>query len=605
MLALIAAATISCNPAALFGQVAAATGGAAWKSVGEVSAVGSLRSSGLNGTAAFHDDMRSGRYTNRQTLSVAGETLEVYDGRADWVRDISGGVHAYDAWFPRALALTQAYLTRRSYLDPNSQATVTCAGSGTSGRDTTQLVRVQPPGGVPATLAINTRTHLVESISIREPIETDVTTFADYRQVGRLVLPFTISHASTFEPENGDRTEITRYTVSATATASDFKKPQETGNARMLANATSTTVPVALEGRQLLVWASINGRAPMPFILDTGGHAILDTAAAKILGVRGFGAGVSGGAGSGTIGLQYARVRSMRIGNAELLDQPMLVIPYAYDFYERGKRVPLAGILGLEWFERYAARIDYGKRNLTLTPLATFAFRGTASRVPIRFQQDMPLANAAVDGNRGWFGVDTGNAGLLILYGDYLRRTGLLAKYTPGATIKGSGTGGSNSGTIQTLSEFGIGGSDIRGLKSDFTQMKTGSFSSWTEAGDLGLTVLSHFTPTFDYARGTLYLEPIPHPLDIPPNRSGIAFTKNQSSTIDVEAVRPNSPATVAGIAAGDKITAVDGRSASEFSGADVLDLVTAPAGTVIRLTVQRGTTTRQVTVTLQNAPSH
>ena len=343
----------------------------------------------------------------------------------------------------------------------------------------------------------------------------------------------------------------------------------------------------------------------MPFILDTGGHAILDTAAAKLLGVRGFGSGVSGGAGSGTIGLQYARVHSMRIGNAELLDQPMLVIPYPYDFYERGKRAPLAGILGLEWFERYAARIDYGKRNLTLTPLATFVFRGSAARVPIRFQQDMPLANAAADGNHGWFGVDTGNAGLLILYGDYLRRTGLLVKYSPGATIKGSGTGGSNSGTIQTLSNFGIGGSDIRDLKADFTQMKTGSFSSWTEAGDLGLTVLSHFTPTFDYARGTLYLEPIAHALDIPPNRSGIAFTKNQSSTIDVEAVRPNSPATVAGIAAGDKITSVNGRSASELSGADLLDLVTGPAGTVIHLTVQRGTTTRQVTVTLQNVPSH
>jgi PDZ domain/Aspartyl protease len=600
MLALIAAATISCNPAALFGQVASATGGAAWKSAGEVSAVGKLRSSGLNGTAAFHNDMRSGRYTNRQTLSVAGETFEVYDGRTDWVRDISGGVHAYDAWFPRALALTQAYLTRRAYLDPNVKATVTCTGAGTSGSDATQIVRVQPPGGVPATLAINTRTHLVESIAIRAPIETDVTTFADYRQVGRLVLPFTISHASTFEPENGDRTEVTRYTVSSKPSASDFQKPRETDNARMLANATSTTVPVALEGRQLLVWASINGRAPMPFILDTGGHAILDTAAAKILGVRGVGSGVSGGAGSGTIGLQYARVRSMRIGNAELLDQPMLVIPYPYEFYERGKRVPLAGILGLEWFERYATRIDYVKRNLTLTPLATFAFRGSATRVPIRFQQDMPLANATADGNHGWFGVDTGNAGLLILYGDYLRRTGLLAKYTPGATIKGSGTGGSNSGTIQTLSHFGIGGSDIRSLKADFTQMKTGSFSSWTEAGDLGLTVLSHFTPTFDYARRTLYLEPVTHPLNIPPNRSGIAFTKNKQSTIDVEAVRPNSPATVAGLSAGDKITAVNGTSAGDLSGADFLDLVTKPAGTVVRLTVRHSSSSRIVVLTLR-----
>jgi C-terminal processing protease CtpA/Prc len=132
--------------------------------------------------------------------------------------------------------------------------------------------------------------------------------------------------------------------------------------------------------------------------------------------------------------------------------------------------------------------------------------------------------------------------------------------------------------------------------------MKTGAFSSWTEAGDLGLTVLSHFTPTFDYANETLYLEPVAHPLEIPPNRSGIAFTKTRSDVIDVEAVRPSSAASSAGLAAGDKITTVNGRSASELSSADFYELVTAPAGTVVRLTIQRGTTTRDVTLTLRDA---
>jgi membrane-associated protease RseP (regulator of RpoE activity) len=168
-------------------------------------------------------------------------------------------------------------------------------------------------------------------------------------------------------------------------------------------------------------------------------------------------------------------------------------------------------------------------------------------------------------------------------------------------TIRGEGTGGSNSGTIQTLSSFAIGGHDIGSLKTDFTQMKTGSFSSWTEAGDLGLTVLSHFTPTFDYANETLYLEPVAHPIEMPPNRSGMAFTKTQADVIDVTAVRPNSPATAAGIAAGDKITAINGKSAADFSNADLYELVTGPAGSVVRLTVQRGTTTRDVTLTLHN----
>ncbi|HEY1429429.1 MAG TPA: retropepsin-like aspartic protease, partial [Candidatus Tumulicola sp.] len=541
MFATIALAALTCHPAALLAQTATASGGAAWNLVAEISAAGTDTSSGLRGTAAFHDDLRNGRYANAMTLPVAGTTIETFDGSTVWVRDISGGVHAYDAWYPRARAVTDSYMTRRAYLQPGHSAKLSCAGTSTSGGTTADLVRVEPPGGIPALLAIDTRTHFIDSISIRTPISTDVTTLRDYRQVGRLVLPFSIVHADAFEPENADRVDVARYTVSKSANAADFAKPRETDIARMVGGASSTTVPVALEGRQLLVWASINGKTPMPFILDTGGHAILDAEAAKILGIRGAGSGVSGGAGSGTIGLQYARVRSMRIGNAELLDQPMLVIPYPYNFYERGKRVPLAGILGLEWFERYAARIDYGRRKLTLTPLAKLAFSGVAARVPIRFQEDMPLANAAADGNRGWFGVDTGNAGLLVLYGDYLKRTGLLSRYAPGATINGSGTGGGNTGTIQTLSRFGIGDGDIRDLKADFTQMKTGAFSSWTEAGDLGLTVLSNFTPTFDYANETLYLEPVAHPLAIWTNRSGVAASKNRADVIDVEGVRPNS----------------------------------------------------------------
>ncbi len=73
------------------------------------------------------------------------------------------------------------------------------------------LVRVEPHGGIPAVLTIDVQTHLVDSVAVRTPITTDVTTYADYRQAGPFVLPFLISHASTFEPANADRMEVTQY----------------------------------------------------------------------------------------------------------------------------------------------------------------------------------------------------------------------------------------------------------------------------------------------------------------------------------------------------------------------------------------------------------
>lgn len=598
MFAIIAAA-VACNAAALLAHVATATGGAAWKTVAEISASGRLASSGFHGAAELYDDLHGGRYAMRSALPVKGTTVEVYDGHRVWVRDISGGVHAYDSWYPRARAVTERYLTRRAYLDPHTSATITCEppAKGSSG---IAVLRVEPRGGIAAALAIDTRTYLLDSIAIRTPISVDITNFGDYRQLGTLVLPFSISIGSPFEPENADRIAVTHYRVSRVVNGNDFRKPVPLPNARMAGNAKSTTVPIVLEGRQLLVWASIDGRARMPFILDTGGHAILDTVAAKMLGVRGYGSGVSGGAGAGTIALRYARVRSMRIGDAELLDQPMLVVPYDYGFYERGRRMPLAGILGLEWFERYDVRIDYIGKHLTLAPLSSFRYRGNAAHVPIYFQEDMPLARASADGHSGDFGVDTGNAGLLTLYGDFLRRTGLLTKYRAGDTIRGQGTGGTNTGRFQTLASFSIGGHAIRNIPADFTQMKSGSFGSWTEAGDLGLTVLSHFTPTFDYADEMLYLAPLAQPLLIPPNRSGLSFAKNRPKAIDVVAVRPNSAASAAGIDAGDQIVAVNGQDASNFSRADFVDLVTAPAGTALKLRIQHGSSIRDVTLILR-----
>jgi hypothetical protein len=599
MIAAIASVTFACSAASVLAQVAAATGGASWRSAGEIAASGRLTSSGLYGDAQLYDDLREGRYASRFRLPVKGTSIQVYDGRTVWARDISGGVHPYDAWYPRARAVTQAYLTRRAYLDPDASAAATCVVVA-NGSNRTELVRLAPNGGIPAMLSIDARTHLIDSIAIRTPITTDLTTFADYRQAGSLVLPFSISYSSTYEPANADRVQVTRYAITDRVNAADFARPAARERARMLGGARSTTVPIVLEGRQLLVWASINGRPAMPFILDTGGHAILDTVAAKALGLRAAGTGVSGGAGAGTIALQYARIKSVRIGDAELLDQPFLVIPYPYDFYERGRKAPLAGILGLEWFERYAARIDYARRSLTLTPLSAFSHDGSGTRVPIQFQEDMPLARAAAEGHGGSFGVDTGNAGVVVLYGDFLRRTGLLAKYTRGYAQLGKGTGGGNSGRIETLSSFAIAGHTIPNLTGYFTQMKSGSFSSWTEAGDLGLTVLSRFTPTFDYANQTLYLDPVVHPLVIPPNRSGLTFEKNQPSAIDVLAVRPNSAASEAGIIAGDRILAVNGKGARDLSRADVLDALTAAGGTAVQLTVARGATTRTVQLILR-----
>jgi hypothetical protein len=577
------------------------TGGDRWNGIAEIAAYGNATVSDLRGTARFDDDLVRGRYARRFEIAVMGFNAQVYDGSTLWAQDISGGVHPYDSPYARRQSITNAYLARRGYFDSRSPASLTCLGTRTEGGRFQVVIRVQPDGGSPAELAIDAQSHLLASVTQRAPLERSVDTYADYRMVDGIVLPFSISSGTAKEPTDDYDFVVTRYALRRNVLSADFSKPAAREAIRMLGGATSTTVPVMLEGRQLMVWASIDGRPEMPFILDTGGHAILTTLAAKSLGLVGAGGGESGGSGAGTISTAYTRVRSVRIGSAELLDQPFLVIPYPYSFYERGKRTPLAGILGLEFFERYAVRLDYGDRTATLTPLSTFRGpRGTA--VPFTFESDPdePMVDAAADGHRGLFGVDTGNAGDLVLFGPFLDRTGLAARYPGGSLVIGHGTGGGNTGHRGTLRTFTIGGHPLRGIETDFTTMKTGAFSAWTQAGNMGFTILSRFVPTFDYARQMLYLAPQRRATPIPANRSGLAFEKNEPGAFDVILVKPGSVAATAGIVSGDRIVAIDGKSAADLSRADLVGIVAQAPGTVVKLRVLHSGATRDVILTLR-----
>jgi hypothetical protein len=212
----------------------------------------------------------------------------------------------------------------------------------------------------------------------------------------------------------------------------------------------------------------------------------------------------------------------------------------------------------------------------------------------------MPLADAAADGHRGLFGIDTGNAGTLILFGDFLDRTRLGMQYASGMKAEGHGTGGSNSGTIASLQRFTFSGRSFSGVPAFLTYMKTGSFSSWTEAGNFGYEILSRVVPTFDYARGMLYIDSSPFAHAPPPNRAGFVADKDRPDFFMVERVRPGSPATAAGVAVGDQITRIDGKPAGQYSYGDLYDRVTASPGTVLHLRIVHAKQTRDVSLVLR-----
>ena len=593
----------ACSAGQVYARTSLATGGAAWDRVAEVVARGTLVSRGLTGHYTAVTDTRDGRSALSESLGPQF-TSSGYDGTYEWRQDYSRGVHALDSPNARAAALTAAYLnSRASSRNSANTAATSCLGMRHQDGHTYYVVRVAPRGGLPVIQWIDAASALIDRTISTTPTSTVVTTESDYRQVGPIVLPFEQRQTTLGDEADAALFRVSSYTLRPTVDARPFRRPPDPTDT-ILARRAPTTVPITVERGDAIVYAKINGKGPLPFILDTGGHAILTPQAVRLLGLRSEGAGSSGGGGSGRVGVSFTFVRRLSIGGVTIPDQPFLVIPYGNDFSDRGSRQPLAGILGLEIFERLAVTIDYAKATLTLTPPATFRGKGSGDRLPIVFRDDMPLAAATADASDGLFGIDTGNGGSPIMFGPFLQSHGFLKRYALGVRATGSGTGGAVYSSTQVLRRLEFARREFRDIVTYFViGQHGGSFSSTTEAGNLGYQVLANFIPTFDYARGALYLAPTSGSPLPARGRAGLALSKDDHAFFSVAGVLPNSPASGAGITAGDKIIAVNGRSSRSLGSADMYEIMRQGVGTVVTLYVVHGSSARVVRLTLRDIP--
>src|ERR1022692_4748997 len=109
VLALGVASSPVCDARFIYAKNHAATGGAAWNNVAEITARGTLLASGQVGDFRSVTDVVDGRSALSQTLGKQF-TKSVYDGHSNWRQDYSGGVHALNSPNARAAAVTNAYL---------------------------------------------------------------------------------------------------------------------------------------------------------------------------------------------------------------------------------------------------------------------------------------------------------------------------------------------------------------------------------------------------------------------------------------------------------------------------------------------------------------
>jgi predicted aspartyl protease len=584
--------------ASILSQARTAAGGKAWDQAATLQAQGEIQTSGLPGNWRKTEDLKQGRWTLHADVGIF-RVGDGHDGRHHWRMDASEGIHHLDAPFSQRTLVTEAWLTRRGWLRPQAaKARLGGVDMRTEDGRRYAVLEAVPPGGEPVQLWFDAGSHHLARTVRQMPISVQTVRYDDYREVAGLQLPFKIESRDSGSPDV-ETVTIKQWTKRPALPADTYAAPEPPKDTQL---AGETTVPLEIDG-MVVVTARLNGRA-FDFILDTGGHNIITPDAAKALGVKPVGAGASGGAGADTLAQQYVRIDTLQIGDALMRDQHFYVLPFSYATTERGQREPLAGLIGLELFERLAVRIDYPAKRMTLRSFADAGKEpsiGKGTTVPIVFDDDMPLLKGRISGREGLLALDTGNSGTTVVQALWAKANGLADTMKRGVETVSYGTGGASRNWASRLDSVEVGNTVIRRQIARYAEDPAGAFSSRTEAANIGTDLLANFVIDIDYSRHVIWFAHRPGYQQPPFNRSGMRAMKDGPEAFRVVLVTPDSPAARAGIQAGDRITAIDGTSASALSGRDMFAKVTQPASTLLKLDVRRGPESLQKELVLQD----
>jgi|GEM_PF-6245815 len=358
-----------------------------------------------------------------------------------------------------------------------------------------------------------------------------------------------------------------------------------------------TTVPMQVVNGHASVEVQVNG-ASFRFLLDTGAdHNVISEAAAQQLRLRPSQQQVPSSGASGSGGLvSWVQLKELRVGEMRQRKPIAFVVPLPKEFsYD--------GILGTPFFEAFITTLDYEQRELRLFSRQQFVPPSDQQSIPLRREGNKLLVTATAASITGWFVLDIGAGNALTLYTPTVEKHQLRTAFQPSIrTITGVSVGGYTQGDLVRLPTVSIGPYQFQQVVAELSLAQEGLFATPHYVGNLGAELWRRFTLTFDYSTNKLYLKPnsaYQQPFVGP--RSGL-IPLHEQNIIRVLSILPSSPASEAGLLAGDLIEVVDGVPAASLSPSTLRDLLNQDPGTKLRLSVRRPSAgAREVVLTLRD----
>jgi predicted aspartyl protease len=528
----------------------------------------------------------------REVVDVPGAFHQesVLQGDQGWTLEPSGKVHALSDGDLEEL-VTDAYESSASFLlHGRMQGQSEFLGTD----DTHQFFvwKLQPSGGKPLTIFIDTKTFLPVREETRQGPSKVTTVFSGWRTMHGLQIPGTIFQ-SNGDPQSDTKFSVEQLDINPAVDVSFFYKPRETAAEVKYAGPNkSLHVPVDVAGNRVFVKARVNGSEPAWFMLDTGAEtSVITREFATKLGLRSQGAMSTIGSG-GSANMSLLKDVVFGLPGVDVPSKTVAVLDFSQLLPSLGH--DMAGLLGYDVISRFVLRIDYQNEIIGLSDPNSFKYSGTGIEIPLGFTGNYPqIAVKIVLTGRSPIEtmaiIDTGANNLLLTtqFVELHKVLSAVGKTVPKPTL---GVGGGSDAVQGRISAIQIGPYTLKEPVALLMQGENGGMSNSSFGANVGAAILSRFVSTFDYERRQLFLEPssnftAPFPVD----GSGLQLLHEGKDfkTIRVDGVQSDSPAAAAGIQKGDIITEIDGRSASSLN-LDQIEQLLEDNGRSYRLTLQR-----------------
>ena len=298
--------------------------------------------------------------------------------------------------------------------------------------------------------------------------------------------------------------DMARFSFANASATHQWPDPQQT-----------TSVPFRLVDNHIILPVSVNGSAPLDFVLDSGAAAtvIMDSRATRALHLQM--AGELSVSGTGTGPHPTARIVpgvSTTVGGLSLDGQAAIFLPLdAVPFFNELDDVYFDGVIGAPFFERFTIEIDHDQRLVsfsepTVTAQRTRDDAGDWREVALQIDAALPYLTARVDPGEGppitlKLLVDTGFRGTLSLTPS---SSDELSQPTVYFESVSQGLSGNVPSRVAVVNSLSLASYCLRDLPVRYAQ--AGGESQNGANGILGNEVLQQFNLVFDYARERLLL---------------------------------------------------------------------------------------------------